>query len=129
MPERSRPNQPFGIAVRHEREDGDDVEDRRQSISAVAEMGVRPPGIALQGEVSNHRKLPPGADQTYWWIAGTGTPPPPAGVADPVGIAPDPAIPPRQRTCEGRPDRRRAAPTVWSAASTAIPGLPCGRAR
>jgi len=43
--------------VCHEREEGDDVGDRCQPIDAVPEMGERPPGIALQGEVPNHRKL------------------------------------------------------------------------
>ena len=54
---RRRTAEPSGIDVRHERKGGDDVEDRCQSIRCCARDGGWPPGIALQGEVSNHRKL------------------------------------------------------------------------
>jgi hypothetical protein len=38
-------------------EGGVDVEDRRIRMRCCADDGGRPSGIALQGEVPNHRKL------------------------------------------------------------------------
>ena len=50
-------DEPRPNCVCHEREGGIDVEDRIQPERCCTRDGGGPSGIALQGEVPNHRKL------------------------------------------------------------------------